>query len=364
MEEMIDEVKEKVSKLDLLPEIQETVALLPEIREAAALLSEIREATVLLPKIREIVSGLPEMKAAIDCLQMRQEDLRTTQLDMQQYLLYAGKRQEEWQENWQRSVLLSPTSCDKADDWGNYIEYIHSLFPLVEILDGPNLSRYGGRRDLGDGAYIMADDLTNINIAYSFGIADDVSWDMAMAENGMDVYMYDHTIEKLPVEHPQFHWKKVGLDAKESSTMKSLPQILDENGHGAQKNMLLKIDIEGMEWGVLDALDGKILGQFAQIAIEFHDICQPQNKEIIGRVLQKLNLSHAPVHLHGNNNRAFFIHHGKCLPDVLEVTYALRERYRMKRVRKNYPTFLDMKNTPNRAEIILGKWGDDSESAF
>ena len=34
---------------------------------------------------------------------------------------------------------------------------------------------------------------------------------MKDADKGIDVYMYDHTIDKLSFENPKFHWKKIGV---------------------------------------------------------------------------------------------------------------------------------------------------------
>ena len=58
----------------------------------------------------------------------------------------------------------------------------------------------------GDGSYVMLDDFENIKIAYSIGIANMLQFDSALADKGIDVYMYDHTIDKLVRERRRFHW--------------------------------------------------------------------------------------------------------------------------------------------------------------
>ena len=62
-----------------------------------------------------------------------------------------------------------------------------------------------------DGGYILLDIFENVKIAYSFGISTEISFDKALADKNIDVYMYDHTIEKLPFSNLKFHWKKVGI---------------------------------------------------------------------------------------------------------------------------------------------------------
>ena len=59
-----------------------------------------------------------------------------------------------------------------------------------------------------DGCYVLLDDFKDIKIAYSFGISNMIQFDRELAQRGIDVYMYDHTIKSLPYYNPRFHWKK------------------------------------------------------------------------------------------------------------------------------------------------------------
>jgi len=62
-----------------------------------------------------------------------------------------------------------------------------------------------------DGSYVILDDFQNIKIAYSFGIRREIQFDKNLADRGIDVYMYDHTINSLPYNNTKFHWKKIGI---------------------------------------------------------------------------------------------------------------------------------------------------------
>ena len=46
-----------------------------------------------------------------------------------------------------------------------------------------------------DGCYVLLDDFINIKIAYSFGINRNIQFDKSLADKGIDIYMYDHTIK-------------------------------------------------------------------------------------------------------------------------------------------------------------------------
>lgn len=57
--------------------------------------------------------------------------------------------------------------------------------------------------------------------------------------------MFDHTINSLPYTNNKFRWKKIGLCGKNRNRtdMKPLEDLLKENGHMHEKNMIVKIDV-------------------------------------------------------------------------------------------------------------------------
>ena len=71
----------------------------------------------------------------------------------------------------------------------------------------------------------------------SFGISREISFDKGLADKNIDVFMYDHTINKLSFENSKFHWKKIGLSGRNiNDNMKTLPDLIEENGHSNEKN--------------------------------------------------------------------------------------------------------------------------------
>ena len=89
----------------------------------------------------------------------------------------------------------------------------------------------------------MLDDFENIKIAYSIGIKDIIQFDKALADKGIDVYIYDHTINKLPYSSEKFHWKKIGIGGIQKGHIIS-KLMMKENGHLNEKNMIFKMDVE------------------------------------------------------------------------------------------------------------------------
>jgi hypothetical protein len=211
----------------------------------------------------------------------------------------------------------------------------------------------------GDGGYVMIDDFANIGAAYSIGIGWDVSWDVAMAELGIDIWQYDHTVVTPPQTHPRFHFCPLGLAAVASGDgmLRTLESLILQNGHAGQRDLILKIDIEGAEWDVFAALRPDVLGQFSQIVVEFHDLRNMNEAHKICRVLQalsQLNASHQSVHVHANNNGSMATIGGITLPDVVEVTYVRRTDHTFVPCYRIFPTALDFPNNADRADIFLG----------
>ena len=211
-----------------------------------------------------------------------------------------------------------------------------------------------------DGGYIMLDDFQG-GIAYSFGINTDVSWDEDIANRGYEVYMYDHTIDALPYQRKEFHWFKQGLadTATAGPPLHLLDWYLWKNNHMREEHMLLKMDVEGAEWGGLEQLNPLVLTQFDQIVLELHGLIQAhddQKRMQILNVLHKLNQTHYVVHIHGNNYGAAITLGGQVIPDTVEITFVNKQVVSVdKEAVVRLPRDLDQPNDPNRVEYILGK---------
>ncbi len=215
-----------------------------------------------------------------------------------------------------------------------------------------------------DGGYVMLDAGLHDAIAYSLGISNDVSWDMDMAALGCHIFQYDHTIPGLPSEHPNFHFFRQGIAPTDSEdgVFASLTSLIHRNGHDGRTDLVLKMDIEDSEWDVLSALPEATLGQFSQIAVEFHLLLQtdqPDRRAKVLRTLSHLNNTHQAVHVHANNYGALGLISGVTLPDTLEITYVRRTDHRFVKTAQRFPTPLDMPNNPAVFDFDLGALGRD-----
>ena len=59
-----------------------------------------------------------------------------------------------------------------------------------------------------DGGYVMLDDFQGLDRALSFGVCDNDSWDLQVAERGIPVEQFDHSVEEAPSNHELLHFHK------------------------------------------------------------------------------------------------------------------------------------------------------------
>lgn len=237
-----------------------------------------------------------------------------------------------------------------------YISEVHSLTKIYDVLTpGVNKTRVGRNRD---GGYIMAKPYSRNKIAYSFGIDGDVSWDLQMADEGYQVYQYDHTINGLPAQNDSFHWNKLGVTGGvETKYLKRLKTLIRANGHESESGMVLKMDIEGYEWAVFANADADTLKQFDQITVEFHDLLCVDEVNIHLQAFRQLGESFAAIHIHPNTCSMVYYCGDLMMPSTLELTFVRRDLFEIAPSTAIFPTLLDR---PNGAGLdvdnMIGKW--------
>ena len=191
-----------------------------------------------------------------------------------------------------------------------------------------------------DGSYVLLNDFKDIRIAYSLGIYYNIQFDQALADRGIDVYMYDHTIKKLPYNNPKFHWEKLGITGKykENAQLKTLEHLIEKNGHTSEKNMILKIDIENNEWDSLKDVQENVLKQFKYIVIEYH-FCETNKVELYYNIIKKFHKSHQVFYLRCNGRDIIAEFGNNKICKFLEASYVIREGNTFDKDDSIYPIF-------------------------
>ena len=146
------------------------------------------------------------------------------------------------------------------------------------------------------------------------------------------------------------HWGGVDPD------LITLSDMLCENGHSNMQGLLLKMDVEGYEWEVLENIDPIVLEQFDQILIELHDLLDMDNSKRIINCLKKLTDNHVVVHIHANNNGRCHYCKDLITPNYLEATLLKRSLFKFCDNDVTLPIGLDAPCTLRFPEIESGRW--------
>jgi FkbM family methyltransferase len=209
----------------------------------------------------------------------------------------------------------------------------------------------------GDGGYVQIDDLEGISRAFSFGVADNDDWDVAMAKVGVPVEQFDHSVTRSPSDHPLLHFHRKMISTKATSETATISDLVAEHSKLAAPDLILKMDIENGEWDVFDNTGEAVLAKFAQIVCEFHNLSQLTDSNFrprARRVFEKLGRHFSPIHVHGNNCCGIVNICNITVPDHLEISYASKARYSFIESNETFPTPLDAPNCPQFPSIVLG----------
>ncbi len=208
----------------------------------------------------------------------------------------------------------------------------------------------------GDGGYVQLDDLAGISHAFSFGIGNNDDCDVAMAQAGVPVEQFDHSVERAPSNHPLLHFHRKMIWANAGVETTTVSDLVAAHSKRSEPDLIFKMDIENAEWDVFDQMPEAVLAKFAQVICELHNLSHLTDfvfRDRARRVFQKLAKYFAPIHVHGNNCCRVVNICNIALPDFLEVTFASRIRYSFAENNETFPTSLDVPNCPRLPEIIL-----------
>jgi hypothetical protein len=201
------------------------------------------------------------------------------------------------------------------------IAHTREISNLLRIYDpvGKEFVRLGNEFD---GGYVIVDTLNSLNSVLALGVGTDVSFEAALSNLVERIDLYDHTVSDLPTPIKNANFIKLGISELDDPNFVTLTKALSSFDTNAQ--ILLKMDIESSEWGVLANSPSSAIGRFQQIVVEFHGLLQISDsvyaKNVIS-ALARLNETHRLVHLHINNYEPVRIIAGVPIPNVLEATY-------------------------------------------
>ena len=234
----------------------------------------------------------------------------------------------------------------------NVVLEIGKYFKKARSL-GAHMIRLGSAND---GGYVVFQDFDLSDVCLSFGIGDNNSFDFAVSSLVEIVKMYDHTVDSPPLKFENGDFYRIGISHVAQPGFMTVRRILEETP--PEKEVVLKIDIEGSEWAIFKNLEQSDLSRFKQIVGELHGFHKllktPEGQELMHSVLSKLTCSHTFVNLHANNWGKTDLIQGFLIPDVLEFTLVRDDRLPNNVSNTGIPQVLNQPNNPNEPEIYLG----------
>jgi len=198
-----------------------------------------------------------------------------------------------------------------------------------------------------DGGYVIID-VPNVkyDTILSCGIKDDISFeeDFLKKYSETKCIAFDGTIENLPKENNDIEFIKKNIGIHNDEKVTDLKDIMNSN-----KNIFLKMDIEGTERPWVKSLNYDQINKLEQAVIEFH---WPFSWDDI-EIFDKLNDCHYLVHIHANNYCGMRNHGGINIPNVFECTYLNKKHFSSvpNLNKEKLPSSIDMKNVENMPQL-------------
>ena len=230
--------------------------------------------------------------------------------------------------------------------------FLKQIYPV-----GTNhaLIRMGGEKD---GGYLVPDDIDGVSACFSPGVNTVADFELELTKRGIKCYLADASVEAPPVANPLFDFEKKFLGSRTENHFITLGDWVDSKSPG-DGDLILQMDIEGAEYGVLHATSDALLKRFRIIIIEFHDLDHLYDSfsfEFLRLTFERLMESFEVVHVHPNNCEHPVRVGDITVPPVMEVTFLRKDRVTSKTQRSDFPHPLDRANIHKRGDLALPNW--------
>lgn len=179
-----------------------------------------------------------------------------------------------------------------------------------------------------DGGYVLPMKMVErASGVLSIGVGDNNEADFDLAQRGLAVHAWDHTVNGVPREHELITFHSIGVGPRSSGNIKTLAELTELSFGREASDLLLLMDAEGAEWEVLQTCPDRTLDRFIVLSVEFHglgDALIPGSKvlDVLGRLRERFT----PIAVHANNHGTAWQREDFLLPDIVEVTYVRVDR--------------------------------------
>jgi hypothetical protein len=187
------------------------------------------------------------------------------------------------------------------------------------------LVRVGSKND---GGYLVPEGLTGISALFSPGVGNNIEFDLAIAEMGINVHLADNSVDIDVNNRPNVSFVKKHIghrDSDETLTLETwINQKAPDVAEGASGDLMLQMDIEGAEWGILSNSAEQTLRRFQVLIVEVHElqkVFQQSGLDEVNAFLENLEKTHKLVFTHVNNGDILVRHRQVIVPPLVELVF-------------------------------------------
>jgi hypothetical protein len=234
-------------------------------------------------------------------------------------------------------------------------DILFTFLSLIQpVTTGMPLIRIGGQ---GDGGYLLPDDLVGVNVCFSPGVANVSDFEKELVRRGIRCYCADGSVDGSHLQNEAgiyFIQKHLGItNSQEVMTLDSWVASFEPQ----TQDMILQMDIECGEYGVLVDTSNETLHKFRILVIEFYNIhawTNAQELKYVKLIFEKLLKNFDVVHVHPNNCDSNLRFASIDIPGALEITFLRKDRFLPATGRVyDFPHDLDRPNVPTRPDPRL-----------
>jgi hypothetical protein len=217
------------------------------------------------------------------------------------------------------------------------------------------LIRLGGNYD---GGYLVPDDLNNIKFNLSPGVGNRFNFELDLLKKGIPTHMCDASINSISPELAGCTFVKKNIGSINKNDQIPINDWIESINLDKDQNLMLQMDIEGMEYETILSLSKKNLDSFRIIIVEFHNLREIKNKfffKIVIATFEKLLENFIICHIHPNNSCGINYISDVAIPNALEISFIRKDRVTKKKYTDNFPHPLDQPSVKETKDIFLPK---------
>jgi hypothetical protein len=236
------------------------------------------------------------------------------------------------------------------------LERLHPIRYSKGLIRLGSLDEHRPAWAIGDGGYLVPDDLAGITACFSPGIYDFAGFELDCAQRGMKVFMADASVEQLPETHPSFAFTRKFIGAISDGLFITLEDWVHQSCVPDGCDLMLQMDIERHEYETLISTPESLLKRFRIIVVEFHFLDYLFSEPLFAlysRAFEKLLRGHTCVHIHPNNAARLIKIHDVEVTQIAEFTFIRNDRVTDRTFEDRFPHPLDRDCTAEFPPVVL-----------